>query len=101
MVIDIWSKLLLAEPQSRLLLKCRQLADEGTRDRLQKAFVARGVRAQRLILQGRIRSREAHMALYGDVDVALDTFPYNGTTTTCEALWMGVPVVAKKGDHFR
>ena len=98
-VIDTWSELLVLEPQSRLLLKCRQLADEGTRDRLQHAFVARGVGPERLILQGRIRSREAHMALYGEVDVALDTFPYNGTTTTCEALWMGVPVVTMSGER--
>ncbi len=98
-VIDIWSELLVAEPRSRLMLKCRQLADEGTRNRLQHAFFTRGVGAERLILQGRIRSREAHMALYGEVDVALDTFPYNGTTTTCEALWMGVPVVTMSGER--
>ena len=98
-VIDIWSELLVAEPRSRLMLKCRQLADEGTRNRLQHAFFTRGVGAERLILHRRIRSREAHMALYGEVDVALDTFPYNGTTTTCEALWMGVPVVTMSGER--
>ena len=96
-VIEVWSNLLVAVPESRLLLKCRQLADAELCDRVKRAFGERGVGAERLILRGRIGSREEHMALYGQVDVALDTFPYNGTTTTCEALWMGVPVVTLSG----
>ena len=96
-VLDVWAALLRAEPAARLLLKCRQLADDGVRRRLIEAFGARSVSADRLALHGRIASRADHLALYGEVDVALDTFPYNGTTTTCEALWMGIPVVTMTG----
>jgi protein O-GlcNAc transferase len=98
-VLDVWAALLRAEPAARLLLKCRQLADDGVRRRLVEAFGARSVSADRLLLHGRVASRTDHLALYGAVDVALDTFPYNGTTTTCEALWMGVPVVTMTGSR--
>ena len=98
-VLDVWAGLLAEDHDTRLLIKCRQLADTGLRERLRHAFLARGVDAERLLLRGRIPSRADHMALYGEVDVALDTFPYNGTTTTCEALWMGVPVVTMMGSR--
>jgi protein O-GlcNAc transferase len=98
-VLDVWAALLQAEPAARLLLKCRQLADGGVCGRLVAAFGARSISPDRLVLRGRIDSRTDHLALYGEVDVALDTFPYNGTTTTCEALWMGVPVVTMTGER--
>ena len=98
-VIDLWAELLRHEPESRLLLKSRQLADEDVCKRLRDAFRAKGVVEGRLEFRGRIESRTDHFALYRFVDVALDTCPYNGTTTTCEALWMGVPVVALRGER--
>ena len=63
------------------------------------ALAARGVEPERLILHGRSASHAAHLARHADVDVVLDAFPYHGTTTTCEALWMGTPVLTQRGDH--
>ncbi len=96
-VLALWARLLIECPDTRLLLKSRQLADDGVRDRVLGVFQAMGVSPDRLDLRTRVRDAAEHLALYGDVDVALDTFPYNGTTTTCEALWMGVPVIALAG----
>jgi len=98
-VIALWAEVLDPESEARLLLKSRQLADADVRARLLTAFEAKGIARERLELHGRIESRADHFALYRAVDVALDTFPYNGTTTTCEALWMGVPVVTLRGDR--
>ncbi len=97
-VIDLWSALLQECPDARLLLKSRQLADDSVRERIVKAFQLNGIDEERLDLKARIASRKEHLALYNTVDVALDTFPYNGTTTTCEALWMGVPVITLAGE---
>jgi predicted O-linked N-acetylglucosamine transferase (SPINDLY family) len=97
-VIELWSTLLQECPDARLMLKSRQLADDSVRQRIVRAFQLNGIDEERLDLRARIASRQEHLALYGEVDVALDTFPYNGTTTTCEALWMGVPVITLAGE---
>ncbi len=98
-VLDGWAEMLEAVPGSRLLLKNEGLADGAARERLRSEFAARGVDPARLELHGPVRSLSAHLDLYRRVDIALDTFPYNGTTTTCEAMWMGVPVVSLAGDR--
>jgi predicted O-linked N-acetylglucosamine transferase (SPINDLY family) len=67
--------------------------------RIVEALAERGVDEQRLIFRGRLEIRE-HLALLAEVDIALDTWPYNGQTTTCECLWMGIPVVALSGDSY-
>ena len=69
-----------------------------TADRVRERFGAHGVEASRLDLRGWSADRTEHLRAYGEIDIALDTFPYNGTTTTCEALWMGVPVITMAGD---
>ena len=98
-IIGLWSKILLAVPASRLILKTVALADDESRKRLGQMFADNGVAPDRIDLLGRIPSVAGHLDLYNSVDIALDTFPYNGATTTCEALWMGVPVVTLAGDR--
>lgn len=96
--VRAWSEILEAVPGSRLVLKSASLDFHDTADRVLEAFEEFGVAAGRIELRGWATEREAHLSMYDDIDVALDTFPYNGTTTTCEALWMGVPVVTRAGD---
>lgn len=98
-VLRLWADVLNAVPNARLLLKCPALTDVGVQARVRTEFEALGIAPHRLELLGHTRGRAEHMALYGRIDIALDTFPYNGTTTTCEALWMGVPVVSLAGRH--
>lgn len=98
-VLHLWSEVLKQVPCSRLLLKCPALTDAEVRERVSAALAELGIGAERVDLLGHTRSRQEHLALYARVDIALDTFPYNGTTTTCEALWMGVPVLSLVGKH--
>ncbi len=96
-VIATWAGILLALPDSRLLLKGKLLVHAGVRARICRAFEQAGVSATRLELRNWISRSDNPLAAYGEVDIALDTFPYNGTTTTFEALWMGVPVITLRG----
>lgn len=96
-VIDLWTGLLQEVPGARFFIKNPSLTDMATRERIYGLFEQRGVGRDRVELQGRTATQAEHLALYSRVDVGLDTFPYNGTTTTCEALWMGVPVVTLVG----
>jgi protein O-GlcNAc transferase len=98
-VLDVWSDILTRLPDARLLLKGASFDDEGARAHLLDRFAARDVAADRVDLVSWIPSNAEHLALYNRLDIALDPFPYNGYTTTCEALWMGLPVVALLGDR--
>lgn len=100
LTVEVWAQVLAAVPHSRLLLKHRALEDAAVAAETTARFAAHGVAAGRLLLRGRDPSAEQHLETYGLVDIALDPFPYNGTTTTVEALWMGVPVLALSGDRF-
>jgi predicted O-linked N-acetylglucosamine transferase (SPINDLY family)/predicted SAM-dependent methyltransferase len=96
--LDAWARVLQQLPDARLVLKSQVgTGDESGRNDLVECFVARGIAAERIEVLARINDKSDHLAAYGDIDIALDTFPYNGTTTTCEALWMGVPVVTVRG----
>jgi predicted O-linked N-acetylglucosamine transferase (SPINDLY family) len=90
---------LSAVPTSRLLLKTRGLFSPYTQSALHEQFAAHGIAADRVTCSEMVPDKAAHLGWYHRADVALDTFPYNGTTTTCEALWMGVPVVSLAGDR--
>jgi protein O-GlcNAc transferase len=96
-VVRLWAKVLLASPEARLVCKWRTLGENSSRRRLIEAFAAAGVSADRLELRGFSPHREM-LAEYGDIDIALDPFPFGGGLTSCEALWMGVPVVTLPGD---
>ena len=98
-VMKCWSSILANVPDSRLLLKCRQLADKQTREQCLEKFTQLGIAAERILTLPRTKTLSDHLNCYNQVDIGLDTFPYNGTTTTCEALWMGVPVVVSDGDR--
>jgi predicted O-linked N-acetylglucosamine transferase (SPINDLY family) len=95
--VALWAEVLKAVPTSRLLVKTKPLAEAETRARLERAFADAGIAPARLELRGWEAQDRAHLDLYNHVDIALDTTPYNGTTTTCEALWMGVPVLTLAG----
>jgi protein O-GlcNAc transferase len=95
--IETWSRILWGVPRSRLLIKAVAL-EETARRLIRDAFAAHGIGSERLELIGRVHAFADHLALYNKVDVALDTFPYHGTTTTCEALWMGAAVVTLAGE---
>ncbi len=97
--LDLWAQVLLAVPGSRLLLKARGLNDPAIVQGVVARFALAGVATERLRFAGRVRGYAGHMALYHEMDIALDSLPYNGTTTTCEALWMGVPTVTLAGDR--
>ena len=96
-VLDLWARLLGRLPSARLFLKVRSLADPETAAYVLEAFARRGIGEDRVALRSDELSVAAQLGLYQGVDIALDTSPYNGTTTTCEALWMGVPVVTLAG----
>lgn len=98
-VVEVWAALLRRVPGSRLLLKGKGCSDPVMRDWLLEAFRDQGVAGNRLELMGFLRDTGSHLRNYQDVDLALDPFPYNGVTTTLEALWMGVPVLALEGRH--
>jgi predicted O-linked N-acetylglucosamine transferase (SPINDLY family) len=96
-LLELWAKILLAVPASRLLLKNKALSSPSVRRRVQAVLDKAGVNPERMDAVAYVPDKAEHLVCYGRVDIALDTFPYHGTTTTCEALWMGVPVVTLAG----
>ncbi len=98
-VIAAWAEILERTPGTRLLMKGMLQRDAATRARFERIFQAHGVDLSRIELMPALASTHDHLAVYGQVDLALDPFPYNGTTTTCEALWMGVPTLTLHGNR--
>ncbi len=97
--LDMWAEVLRQTPGSRLLLKNVAMRSAAAVTQTQDLFVSRGIAADRIELLGHDASLLDHLNQYNRIDLALDTFPYHGTTTTCEALWMGVPTITLAGDN--
>ncbi len=95
--VRLWAEVVQGVPGARLLIKGRAFADPAVRDWYLARFGACGLDAARLEFLARQESAREHLGCYHRIDVALDAYPYNGTTTTFEALWMGVPVIAMAG----
>ena len=98
-VVAVWAEILRRVPNARLVLKYRGMSDLTVKRRYLDLFAAHGAGPQRLELQSSSSFVE-YLATYQQVDVALDPFPFSGCTTTCEALWMGVPVITCPGETF-
>lgn len=98
-VIGTWAKILESRPDARLVLKGGAFVDAETREYYSSIFGEHGISPERLDLICKTPSRNDHLETYSRIDISLDPFPYNGTTTTCEALWMGVPVITLRGNR--
>ena len=95
--IELWAQLLRAVPDSRLLMVT--VPEGESRQRLTEQFAARGVAPERLEFHGKLPASEFHRMLQR-VDLTLDPVTVNGATTTCESLWLGVPVISLVGTRF-
>ncbi len=96
-VLAAWGRILRALPHARLRVQNDALAHAGTRGRFRDRLDRAGIASDRVTLAGAV-PREAYLRAHAEVDIILDTFPYSGATTTCEALWMGVPTLTLPGD---
>lgn len=97
--LDLWAEVLHRTPGSRLVLKNVGMGSAGAVESMNEQFARRGVPVDRLQMLGQDQSLLVHLRRYDDIDISLDTFPYHGTTTTCESLWMGVPTITLAGPN--
>ena len=95
--LELWRAVLAAVPDSRLRLKAGAFQKRSNRDAVVQYFVSRDIAAERVEFSAWQPDPQAHFAAYGEIDIALDSLPFNGATTTCEALFMGVPVITRLG----
>lgn len=100
-VFAAWGRILARVPDSRLIFKMGKYDYDYVRRYVYQEFQKQGVTADRLVLLTRTADHAEHLATFGQIDIALDPFPYNGTTTTMETLWMGVPVIVLEGEDHR
>ena len=98
-VLSVWGEILNAVPNSKIRIQAWQFGDKYATKRFISRATQHGIDSDRLILHN-CKSRTAYLAAYAEVDIILDTFPYPGGTTTCEALWMGVPTLTLAGDSM-
>jgi len=99
-VIKLWSKILLSIPNSKIFLKNKDLDDSKTVSNIVEKFKKNNINKEKLIFEGKSSNRKELLDTYNKIDIALDPFPFQGNTTSIEAIWMGVPVIVLKGDRF-
>jgi predicted O-linked N-acetylglucosamine transferase (SPINDLY family) len=99
-VIALWSRVLKQTPGSRLLL-FRDMLQGDAGKRIHTEFARHGIAGSRLDLRHELPDKDAYLSVYQSIDIGLDPFPWNGHVTTCEALWMGVPVITMRGPAHR
>ena len=99
-VVALWCRILSAVPNSKLYLKDKLLSNQKMVAQTLQRFKHYDIAPSRLTLQGWSTSRKESLRTYHQVDISLDPFPFQGHTTTCEAVWMGVPVIVLKGDRL-
>jgi protein O-GlcNAc transferase len=98
-VLEAWGKIFAALPNAKLRVQCNQLGEPAQMEQLLQRLQCYGIDPARVMMHGAAH-REAYLAAHAEVDIILDTFPYPGGTTTCEALWMGVPTLTLAGDSL-
>jgi protein O-GlcNAc transferase len=98
-VLELWGKILAALPDATLRVQCKQLDEPALAEQLLQRLKKYGIASARVATHG-ASNREIYLAAHAEVDIILDTFPYPGGTTTCEALWMGVPTLTLAGDSL-
>ena len=98
--VSLWSKILSSIPNSKLLLKSRELKNPEIVKNTYERFNKNKINKNRLILQGESKTRKEVFEIYNQIDIALDPFPFQGNTSTIEAVWMGVPVITLRGNRY-
>jgi predicted O-linked N-acetylglucosamine transferase (SPINDLY family) len=99
-VIMLWSKVLSSISNSKLLLKSKSFDNKITREEITSKFKKNNIKANQLVLIGECKTRKELLKIYNNIDISLDTFPFQGYTTSCESVWMGVPILTLKGNRI-
>jgi predicted O-linked N-acetylglucosamine transferase (SPINDLY family) len=98
-ILGLWGRILAQLADARLMMKTLSLTDPSVQEAARRRLEQAGCDLSRVVFSGAVPSMAGHLGTYARADIALDTYPYHGTTTTCEALWMGVPVITLAGDR--
>ena len=99
-VIALWSKILSSLTNAKIILKNKAFDNETTVKNTLERFKKNNIEAKRIIMKGESKSRKELLKTYNEIDISLDPYPFQGNTSTCESVWMGVPVIVLKGNRF-